>query len=94
VEHFSRTLSAHELQLVLSTDSEHYHIFYSRNDGYQPVDGTFTNFGIGDDYIVSSTLSPATPVPWETDALPVMGSTILFGLGIWAKRKFAKPLEK
>jgi hypothetical protein len=24
VEHFSRTLSAHELQLVLSTDSEHY----------------------------------------------------------------------
>jgi hypothetical protein len=24
-EHFSRTLSAHELQLVLSTDSEHYH---------------------------------------------------------------------
>jgi hypothetical protein len=24
VEHFSRTLSAHELQLFLSTDSEHY----------------------------------------------------------------------
>jgi hypothetical protein len=30
------------------------------------------------------------PVPWETDALPVVGSTVLFGLGIWAKSKFAK----
>jgi hypothetical protein len=80
--------------ISFNTSSNSVNIFYSRNDGYQPVDGTFTNFGIGDDYIVSSTLSPATPVPWETDALPVMGSTILFGLGIWAKRKFAKPLEK
>jgi hypothetical protein len=31
-----------------------------------------------------------TPVPWETDALPVVGSTVLFGLGVWAKSKFAK----
>jgi hypothetical protein len=29
-------------------------------------------------------------VPWETDALPVVGSTVLFGLGVWAKSKFAK----
>jgi hypothetical protein len=36
----------------------------------------------------------ATPVPWETDALPVIGSTVLFGLGLWAKNKFAKPLQK
>jgi hypothetical protein len=35
-----------------------------------------------------------TAVPWETDALPVVGSTILFGLGVWGKRKFAKPLQK
>jgi hypothetical protein len=40
----------------------------------------------------------ATPVPWETDALPVIGSTILvigstilFAGGLWAKSKFAKP---
>jgi hypothetical protein len=33
-------------------------------------------------------------VPWETDVLPVVGSTILFGLGVWGKRKFAKPLQK
>ena len=36
----------------------------------------------------------ATPVPWETDALPVIGSTVLFGLGLWAKNKFAKTLQK
>jgi hypothetical protein len=27
-------------------------------------------------------------VPWETDVLPVIGSTVLFGLGIWTKGKF------
>jgi hypothetical protein len=35
-------------------------------------------------------VSPMVPVPWETDALPVVGSTVLFGLGGWAKSKFAK----
>ncbi|MBD2139598.1 PEP-CTERM sorting domain-containing protein [Anabaena sp. FACHB-1237] len=29
-------------------------------------------------------------VPWETDALPVLSSTMLFGIGVWAKRKYAK----
>ena len=35
------------------------------------------------------TLSDANiqAVPWETDALPVLSSTVLFGLGVWAKRK-------
>ena len=31
-----------------------------------------------------------TPVPWETDTLPLVGSTVLFGLGLWAKNKFAQ----
>jgi hypothetical protein len=31
-----------------------------------------------------------TPVPWETDALSVIGSTVLFGFGLWAKSKSAK----
>jgi hypothetical protein len=37
-----------------------------------------------------------TAVPWETDALSVVGSTVLFGLGIWRKGKFAqsKPDKK
>jgi hypothetical protein len=33
-------------------------------------------------------------VPWETDALSVIGSTILFAGGLWARNKFAKPLQK
>ena len=44
--------------------------------------------------ITSSSLTPAAAVPWETDALSVIGSTILFGLGLWARNKFAKPLQK
>ncbi len=44
--------------------------------------------------IQSITVATATPVPWETDALPIVGSTILFAGGLWAKRKFAKPLQK
>jgi hypothetical protein len=35
-------------------------------------------------------------VPWETGALPVVGSTVLFGLGVWTKRKLkpSKSSEK
>jgi hypothetical protein len=37
VEHFSRTLSAHGLQLVLSTDSEHYlYVDLGTEHNYQP----------------------------------------------------------
>jgi hypothetical protein len=32
----------------------------------------------------------ATPVPWETDALPVVGTTLLFGFGIWRKNKLSQ----
>jgi len=36
------------------------------------------------------TLGNVTDVPWETDSLPVVGSTVLFGAGMWGKRKFAQ----
>ena len=36
----------------------------------------------------------ATAVPWETDAVSVIGSTFLFTGGVWTKRKLAKPLNK
>ena len=63
-------------------------------DYYAP--GFFVQENTGGDalLITSNNLSPATAVPWETDALPVVGSTILFGFGLWAKNKFAKPLQK
>ena len=37
---------------------------------------------------------PPFAVPWETDALYVVGTTILFGFGVWAKRKSAKSIQK
>jgi hypothetical protein len=36
----------------------------------------------------------AQAVPWETDALSVVGTTLLFAGGVWAKRKSVKPLDK
>jgi hypothetical protein len=44
--------------------------------------------------VIKSITVDATPVPWETDALSVIGSTILFAGGLWARNKFAKPLQK
>ncbi len=53
----------------------------------------FSNNG-GTDFANSGNLNSfqvnATAVPWETDALPVIGSTVLFGLGLWGKNKFAQ----
>ena len=75
--------------ISFSTSSNAVNMYSSGN--YQPINRTVSNFIDADDSIVSSTL---TPVPWETDALSVVGTTILFGLGIWSKRKSAKSLEK
>jgi hypothetical protein len=38
----------------------------------------------------SGTVNYAVAVPWETDSLPVIGSTVLFGLGLWGKSKLAQ----
>ena len=51
---------------------------------------TATGYSSSNSYIYAT----ATAVPWETDALPVIGSTILFVGGLWARNKFAKPLQK
>jgi hypothetical protein len=46
--------------------------------------------------LTNSTAGPAldnvvvTAVPWETDTLSVVGSTILFGLGLWRKNKVSQ----
>ena len=47
-----------------------------------------TNFG--NSSILNSFQVNATAVPWETDALPDIGSTVLFGLGLWGKNKLAQ----
>ena len=38
--------------------------------------------------------SSVTAVPWETDALSVIGATTLFGFGVWTKRKRKVDLSK
>ncbi len=43
--------------------------------------GRLTNFELS---------TTVTAVPWETDALPLMGATIAFGAGAFAKRKIAQ----
>ena len=78
--------------ISFSTSSNAVNMYF--NDvGYQPIDSTVTTFLNNDDAIVSSTLSP-TAVPWETDVLSVVGTTILFGFGVWSKRKSAKSIQK
>jgi hypothetical protein len=70
--------------------------------GAQPVAGYWWDSTNSAQYIEADstlnqsnfTYATATAVPWETDALPVIGSTILFVGGLWAKNKFAKPLQK
>ena len=44
--------------------------------------GSSTGNWVADDFTFTQA------VPWETDALPIVGSTLLFGCGVWAKRKF------
>jgi hypothetical protein len=57
-----------------------------------PVDFIFNGLNGGNQVNVAYTISgdggtEAVAVPWETDALSVVGSTVLFGLGVWTKRK-------
>jgi hypothetical protein len=72
----------------------------STNGGSDTTLGAFSTtalyvsipFGASGD-ITSSSLTP-TAVPWETDTLSLIGSTVLFAGGLWARNKFAKPLQK
>jgi hypothetical protein len=52
----------------------------SRDEG-----STFSNLSTPYSFQVN-----ATAVPWETDTLPLVGSTVLFGFGLWAKNKLAQ----
>jgi len=46
---------------------------------------TADNGGSAGEFTVSN--FNATPVPFESDALPVVVSLALFGVGVWAKRR-------
>ena len=41
-------------------------------------------------YLIDDPVDPPVDVPWETDALSVISSTVLFGLGLWGKCKLTQ----
>jgi hypothetical protein len=41
-----------------------------------------------------SRLTSAIAVPWERDALSVLGSSLLFAFELFAKGEFSRPLQK
>lgn len=64
---------------------------FSVPDSSNPQDFAINRFYLnanGGDVNTTPINSEIAPVPWETDALPVVTSTILFGLGLWLKRKY------
>jgi hypothetical protein len=67
-------------------------VFYNNGANFGAL--TTTNWdgqeGSRGDAAFTASFSSSVAVPWETDALPVFGSTVLFGLGIWGKRKLAQ----
>ena len=73
------------IQVLSSSNS--YSYTFATSGSYQIAMGVLD---VNDSTGVSSlTLSNAQiqAVPWETDALPVVGTTLLFGIGIWKKYK-------
>ena len=73
--------------IIVLSGSNPYSYTFSTSGNYQVAMGILD---INDSQGLSTlTLSNAQiqAVPWETDALPVVSSTLLFGMGIWKKSK-------
>jgi hypothetical protein len=61
------------------------------NADFAPVVRGGDSFGPGFSFdIASSSLQPATAVPLESDALPILGATLFMAGGLWWKRRRAK----
>jgi len=70
--------------VLLSTNIEN--ITSLRMTGSSPLVQNFQTSWLMDNF----TYTDATAVPWETDALSLIGSTVIFGLGLWSRQKFAQ----
>ena len=68
-------------------------IFIGVNDNVASISKLIFSVPVTPDFAINR-LAIATAVPWETDVLSVVGTTILFGLGVWTKRKSTKPIQK
>ena len=67
--------------------------FSTNTDGSSPLEKFTTTERLKSDAYLVGQLTDMTapnPVPWETDALSVVGTTILFAGGVWRKHKSRK----
>ena len=71
---------------VLSTGSFYNYTFTTAGD-YQVAMGVVDLFDSTGPSTLTLSNAQIQAVPWETDALPVVGTTLLFGIGIWRKYK-------
>ena len=72
-----------------------------RFNSFTPTNAQYVRFNVISNYGATQTGfaeaqfdGTAVAVPWETDALPVVGTTVLFGLGVWSKNRLAKTRQK
>ena len=78
----------------LSLIGNRYRVF-SSNGGSGSTIENFSGSGLTEGATTATLISSSlTPVPWETDALAVIGSTILFAGGLWARNKFGNRSEE
>jgi hypothetical protein len=71
---------------VLSTGSSYSYTFATAGN-YQVAMGVIDLFDSTGPSTLTLSNAQIQAVPWETDALPVVGTTLLFGIGIWRKHK-------
>ena len=77
------TLNNRQYQVTISG-------FSTNTDGSSPLEKFTTVERLQSDAYLVGQLTDITPVPWETDALSVVGTTILFAGGVWRKHKLRK----
>ena len=80
------TLNNRQYQVTISG-------FSTNTDGSSPLEKfTTVERTANDAYLVGqlTDITAPNPVPWETDALSVVGTTILFAGGVWRKHKLRK----
>jgi hypothetical protein len=68
-------------------------IFIGVNDNVASISKLIFSVPVTQDFAINR-LAIATAVPWETDVLSVVGTTILFGFGVWSKSKSTKSIQK
>lgn len=80
-------------ELIASAGSTGQTVGHFGTAGHSDIYTLAWNYGVASGGTLNVNLK-AVHVPWETDALPVIGSTIAFGAGLFAKRKMDQAKTK